>query len=559
VSDLGIALTVTATCDGPSPIAAQDTVALTVTPAPHVFSVTSVVSPASVVSGGLASLTATALDTHGHSVAAWQWSDGGAAGVFSPSPDVQSPSYQAPAHTSGESLMVALTVSATCASPTPISASDTVELSVLSEEQELSVVVTDPQPATVESEGLTDLSAEASGSVPEEEVSWEWDDGEANGSFDPSPNTRAPKYRAPKNKTGKPMGVTLTVTGSAAAPAPMSDSAFTSITVEPAIHTFVVRAYADPPVVSWKGKSNLTAYADDSLDHEIAAWRWSDNGAGGSFSPSADIPNPTYRAPANDTQGEELVILQVTATCAGNEALSAEAFATLLIEEKQNIKVRARKNPRSSSGTTDQFSFTPWTQVAEPIYPTFWDVPKDSWAYEAVEACYEAGIVTGYPDGSYGLNLPVTRGLAAVYLARALAGGDEFVPPGSAEASFSDVPAEHWAYRYVEYARVRGVILGFSDGTFRPSETVTRAQTAAFLARALATPTEEGGLVGYEPPATPTFADVSREHWAYSYVEYLAASGIVAGYEEGSYWPDRLCSRGQIAVYLVRAFELSIS
>ncbi|MBN1461514.1 MAG: S-layer homology domain-containing protein [Armatimonadetes bacterium] len=556
-TDLAVTLMVSATCDGPSPLTAQDTISVMVTPAAHLLSVTAGVSPTTVTPGGVADLSATALDTHNHSIAAWQWSDGGAGGVFSPSASVQNPSYQAPRNTSGEVLSVVFMVSATCAGPPPISASDTVTLSVLSEQQELSVTVTEPQPSTVESEGLADLSADASGSVLEEEVSWEWDDAAAGGSFSPSPYTRAPKYRAPKNKTGQPMSVTLKVTGVAASPAPMSDTAATSITVAPAAHTLVVRAYANPSIVSWKGKTYLSAYAEDSLDHEIAEWHWSDNGAGGSFTPSANIPNPTYRASANDTVGQEFVILEVTAVCAGEEPISARAFVSILIEEKTNIKVRALKEAESSAESSDQFTITPWAQVGEVVYPTFSDVPKDSWAYEAVEACYDAGLVSGYPDGSYGLDLPVTRALAAVYLARALAGGDELVPAGPAEASFADVPADHWAYRYVEYARARGLIAGFPDGTFRPQEQVTRAQTAAFLARALATPTETGGLVGYEPPATPTFSDVPSGHWAYSYVEYLAAAGVVSGYEDARYLPDGLCTRGQIAVYFSRAFELS--
>jgi len=144
-----------------------------------------------------------------------------------------------------------------------------------------------------------------------------------------------------------------------------------------------------------------------------------------------------------------------------------------------------------------------------------------------------------------------------VYLARALAGSDELVPAGPAEASFSDVPTDHWAYRYVEYVRARGIVTGFPDGSFDPDAQVTRAQAAAFLARALATPTDTGGLVGYEPPATPTFSDVPAGHWAYSYVEYLTAAGVVSGYEDARYVPDGLCNRGQIAVYLARAFELS--
>lgn len=74
------------------------------------------------------------------------------------------------------------------------------------------------------------------------------------------------------------------------------------------------------------------------------------------------------------------------------------------------------------------------------IFP---DVPASFWAYDEIESCTQQGVVTGYPDGTYQPGNPVTRDQMAVYLARALAGGDGNVPAGPACASFADVSSDH--------------------------------------------------------------------------------------------------------------------
>ncbi|MGD0110838.1 MAG: FG-GAP-like repeat-containing protein [Armatimonadota bacterium] len=96
----------------------------------------------------------------------------------------------------------------------------------------------------------------------------------------------------------------------------------------------------------------------------------------------------------------------------------------------------------------------------------FTDVPLDYWAYPQVKAVEDANIVNGYSDGTYKPTDPVTRDQMAVYISRALAGGDSGVPTGPATATFSDVPTDYWAFKYVEYAVDHDVVKGYSDGTY---------------------------------------------------------------------------------------------
>jgi hypothetical protein len=552
-ADRVVTLTVTATCAGPTPIGDSASTALTVEAAAHEFSVSVSASPSIVASGGSTSLSATATDTLGHEVASWSWSDGGAGGSFSPSATAQAPTYTAAENTTGADRVVTLTVTAGCDGPAPISSWATVSLTVQSIVLELPVEAGTPVPSVVPSESTAELSATTNDSAMDETASWGWDDNGANGAFLPSATVRNPQYRAPRNSSGHDIKVMLTVMASCSDPAPMTGLDSTEVIVQPAPHALTVSAFADPSVVTWKGRTQLYATADDTSGHGIAEWVWSDNGAGGSFSPSASVQNPSYRVPANATTITTTVILSVRATCDGPSPLTASSYLGLIVEPRPNLKlVHTRKG---KGDPTDSVLVVP----SDPVEgPAFSDLPADFWAGKAIEACVKAGIATGFPDGSYHPELAVSRDQVAVYIARAVAGGDALVRAGPGEPSFVDVPASHWAYRHVEYAKAMGIVGGFPDGRYRPSDDVNRAEMAAFIARSAVLPTGDDGLQSYQAPDQPTFPDVPADHWAYRYVEFVARQGIAGGYQDGTYHPAKACTRAETAVYLARAFSLPL-
>ncbi len=185
---------------------------------------------------------------------------------------------------------------------------------------------------------------------------------------------------------------------------------------------------------------------------------------------------------------------------------------------------------------------------------TFTDVPSDFWAWEYVEAAVENGVVQGFPDGTYQPSWIVSRDQMAVYVARALAGGDGNVPPGPGTGSFSDVPTDHWAYKYIEYCSdpAQDVVQGFPDETYGPELSVDRGTMAVYIGRAIA-----GGdsfFDTYVPPATASFPDVPTGFWSYAYIEYIKGEGVTGGYLDGLYHPEYLVGRDQMAVYVSRAF-----
>jgi len=186
------------------------------------------------------------------------------------------------------------------------------------------------------------------------------------------------------------------------------------------------------------------------------------------------------------------------------------------------------------------------------ILPDFPDVSSDYWAADQIDACVEAGVVTGFGDGTYQPAVPVTRDQMAVYIARALAGGEAHVPEGPVQATFHDVPTTHWAFGHVEYCVANGVVGGYDPVTYAPAGIVTRDAMAVFVSRAIA-----GGDDGVpEGPAEATFDDVPTNHWAYRYVEYCVANGVATGYDPVTYAPAVSVTRDQMAVYVARAFGL---
>ena len=197
-----------------------------------------------------------------------------------------------------------------------------------------------------------------------------------------------------------------------------------------------------------------------------------------------------------------------------------------------------------------------WGMDTYTIVPP--DVANDSWALLAVAACIQSKIVFGYPDDLYHPEMTVTRAQMAAFIGRALAGGESAVPKAKGKATFGDVSPSHWAYQYVQYIGDAGIVQGYPDGTYQPEQTMTRAQMAAFIARSVAARNGEDGPAGYQAPETPTFGDVATDAWCYGDVEYLAEQGVVSGYDDATYRPDDNVKRDQMAVYIARAFELTM-
>ena len=140
---------------------------------------------------------------------------------------------------------------------------------------------------------------------------------------------------------------------------------------------------------------------------------------------------------------------------------------------------------------------------------TFSDVAKSHWAANYIGYMQQFGIITGYADGSFRPDASVTRAEFA-----AIASRFETLTEGT--KSFSDVPSSHWAAKYINFAATRGWVNGYADGTFRPNNSITRAEVAAVTCRLLERNADQSYIRSHLSELR-AFTDVSESHWAYWY------------------------------------------
>ncbi|SFF58858.1 S-layer homology domain-containing protein [Halobacillus alkaliphilus] len=177
--------------------------------------------------------------------------------------------------------------------------------------------------------------------------------------------------------------------------------------------------------------------------------------------------------------------------------------------------------------------------VSSSSLPTgsYHDLDSNHWSADAVSSLSKQGIIDGYDGDLFKPKNDVTRAEAAKMLADALD-----LDNGSG-SSFNDVSSSHWASDYIEAAADEGYLSGYGDGSFKPSQSITRAEIASIFARAF-------NLNSY---GSNPFYDVSSSHWAYDDIKALNANDITEGYEDGSFRVNNEATRSEFAVFLYRA------
>ena len=183
---------------------------------------------------------------------------------------------------------------------------------------------------------------------------------------------------------------------------------------------------------------------------------------------------------------------------------------------------------------------------AEPAQTgTFTDVTSAHWAFASVERAAELGIVTGYSDGTFQPDAPVTRAQFVLMLWR-LCGK----PAATKAASFADATAS-WYQDALSWAVENGYVNGLSDTRFGPDAPITRQQATAILFRL------NGGQSGAELMLSgiydQTFSDsASIASWAKDALWWAVYHELVSGVGGSRIAPEANAPRAQIAAILLR-------
>ena len=143
-----------------------------------------------------------------------------------------------------------------------------------------------------------------------------------------------------------------------------------------------------------------------------------------------------------------------------------------------------------------------------PVTVNFSDVPDDSWYATAVNTLASLGIVNGIGNNQFAPDQLITRAQFTVIAMRFTNGTT------NGENNFSDVHANDWFYDQVVGSIQYGWINGYSDGTFRPNQTITRAEVTTIVNRMLDRSADEDYVDRHEADLR-LFPDVSKDYWAY--------------------------------------------
>lgn len=176
--------------------------------------------------------------------------------------------------------------------------------------------------------------------------------------------------------------------------------------------------------------------------------------------------------------------------------------------------------------------------IAETPVTVFSDINSQHTHYLAISYLKEKGMVNGYSDNTFRSDQPVNR----AELAKLLVTTKKETPdPSRYKNCFNDVH-EEWFAMYVCFAKEKGWVAGYPDGSFLPSQTVNRVESLKMISNAYGLT----ALVGIDSG----FQNLDAQAWYYPYV--LAAEQFQLLTEKETIVPEQLMSRGQIAENMYR-------
>ncbi|MDI3257139.1 MAG: S-layer homology domain-containing protein [Kyrpidia sp.] len=183
----------------------------------------------------------------------------------------------------------------------------------------------------------------------------------------------------------------------------------------------------------------------------------------------------------------------------------------------------------------------------------FGDVPGNYWGATAVLGLADRLIVSGYPDGLFHPDNPMTRAEFVTTLVRGL--GLEPVPAGG----FTDVSAGAWYASSVGAAVQAGLVHGYPDGTFHPDGRISREEAAQLLYNAATFLNVQGASNARAAGAAAgTFSDGHAINPVFvRAVGTMADQGLIRGYPDGTFRPQDTVTRAEMAAMMTKLLQLA--
>ncbi|MCL2674770.1 MAG: S-layer homology domain-containing protein, partial [Defluviitaleaceae bacterium] len=150
--------------------------------------------------------------------------------------------------------------------------------------------------------------------------------------------------------------------------------------------------------------------------------------------------------------------------------------------------------------------------------------------------------ISGFPDGTFRPSQAITRAEVSMILFRLLDSNAKYSPQAN---HFSDVQAGRWYAQAINYLAGRNILAGEHNGTFRPNDSMTRAELAAVMSRFF-----ELGESGMS-----SFYDVNANHWAFRYIMNAEGRGWVSGYDDRTFRPNNAIIRAEAVTLINRVLN----
>lgn len=236
-------------------------------------------------------------------------------------------------------------------------------------------------------------------------------------------------------------------------------------------------AYILGPITSNEWKATATAEGDTVSSVKLT----------GAQTTLGESPNVASDAVIKNAKGEDVTanyeITYVDGLLKGIELLEKEIHFNYVIGYTDGT-IRPGNNISRAEVATIFFRLL--TDEAREQYnkttTSYSDIKDGAWCCRAVATLTNAGVINGYTDGTFRPNASITRAELATIIAR-------FAKLDVNTKTFSDITG-HWAQKNIELAVGNGWINGYDDGTFRPNNNITRAETFAMINRVLDRQTE---------------------------------------------------------------------
>ena len=297
-----------------------------------------------------------------------------------------------------------------------------------------------------------------------------------------------------------------------------------------------------------EGEIHFDVTLDVSLAPDEVVSATATDGTGSTSEVSSGIVFDVSPRSGSASGGEAFVVFGTDFAADASVLVGGVPVSSFLVDEGTLAAV----SPPQAAGTVATVTvvstagpggFLPYARVSD-----FLDVPPAHTFHDSVVTLAVNGIAAGCGSGSFCVDNPVTRAQSAPLLLRARDGVCEVPPPCT--GVFPDVPCPGPFTDWIEALAASGITAGCGGGNYCPDGPLRRDQISVLLLKA------RFGESYVPPPCGGAFVDVPCPGPFADWIEDLTAKGFAAGCGVGLYCPEATVTRGQIAAFLTKAFEL---